>query len=371
MENFPQMYVHELTQWPDFYWDDQRLSPLLAEVKAQLQSLSDELSKVGFDDAHEATLRNLTNEVVKTSEIEGEHLDPDLVRSSIASKLGLSDGGVSKNARSVEGIVSVVLDATQNCFDPLDEKRLFGWHSALFPSGFSDLAEIIVGNWRDDSKGPMEVVSGRYGNKKVHFQAPEHIRLPKEMQKFLEWFNTTSDTDIILKAGVAHFWFVTIHPFADGNGRIARAIADLVLAQADGRKQRYYSMSTRIKLDQKAYYEILESSQKGTLDISEWLVWFLNCLKRAMDNAREVLADILQKAHVWEVLKDYSINDSQRKIMNMLLDKTFDGKLSTQKYVKINGGSLDTAARHLNKLVEYGALKKVGLGKATRYELPS
>lgn len=364
------MYVHQLAEWPAFYWDDQRLSPLLADVKAQLQSLSDELSKVGFDDAHEATLRNLTNEVVKTSEIEGKHLDPDLVRSSIASKLGLSDGGVSKNARSVEGIVSVVLDATQNCFEPLTEKRLFGWHSALFPSGFSDLTEIIVGNWRDDDKGPMEVVSGRYGNKRVHFQAPEHIRLPKEMQTFLEWFNTTAcDTDLILKAGVAHFWFVTIHPFADGNGRIARAIADLVLAQADGRKQRYYSMSTRIKLEQLAYYEILESSQKGTLDITDWLVWFLNCLKRAMENAGEVLADIIQKARVWEVLNTHSINDPQRRIMNMLLDKSFDGKLSTQKYAKINNVSLDTAARHLNKLVDYGALKREGLGKATRYEL--
>ncbi len=363
------MYVHELAEWPDFSWDEKKLSPLLVSVETHLKALGKELSEVGFEDQTEASLRSLTSEVVKTSEIEGERLDPVSVRSSIAQKLGLPHGGLQRSERNVDGIVEVVLDATQKYADPLSEKRLFGWHAALFPTGYSDLSPVLVGGWRDDSGGPMQVVSGPYGNRKVHFEAPAHLRLAAEMEKFIDWFNSENGMDLFVKAGVAHFWFVTIHPFSDGNGRIARAIADLMLARADKMTQRYYSMSTQIHIDKADYYNILEGSQKGTLDITEWLEWFLKCLVRAMQNAEILLKDILQKARVWQFLSGRDINDRQRKILNLLLDGSFEGKLSAAKYSKITNCSTDTAGRDLGRLEEFGVLIRIGQGKATRYEL--
>jgi Fic family protein len=363
------MYVHDLAEWPKFTWNDHGLASLLKDVQIRLNSLTAELSKLGFEDQSEANLRSLTNEVVKTSEIEGNALDPALVRSSIATKLGLAQGGVRRIERSVEGIVEVVLDATQRCEEPLSEARLFGWHAALFPTGYSELAKIIVGNWRDDANGPMAVVSGAYGHHKAHFEAPSHIRLQSEMDKFIDWFNQNQSIDPVIKAGVAHFWFVTIHPFSDGNGRIARAIADLMLARADQITQRYYSMSAQINIDKVDYYNVLETSQKANLDITNWLEWFLECLIRSIKNAENTLVDLLQKTRVWAFLSPCAVNERQRKILNMLLDRTFVGHLNASKYSKINHCSSDTANRDLKELESYGVLKREGKGKATRYEL--
>jgi Fic family protein len=363
------MYIHDLANWPNFTWNSELLFPLLAEAKISLQSLGAELQKLGFQEQSEASLRTLTEDVVKTSEIEGEELDPALVRSSIARKLGLEHGGVHKEDSNVEGIVDVILDATKNCDEPLTEARLFGWHSALFPTGRSGVRKILVGQWRDDRHGPMQVVSGRYGKEKVHFQAPGHLRLPLETEKFFAWFEETNDIDPLLKAGMAHFHFVTIHPFDDGNGRIARAIADLTLARADHLKQRYYSMSAQITVDRKSYYEMLEASQKATLDLTSWLDWFLKCLIRAIQGAEGILQDILRKARVWDYLKSRSINDRQRKVLNALLDDTFYGVLNSGKYAKMTKCSTDTANRDLCMLEEYGVLQRVGKGRGTQYLL--
>jgi len=367
------MYVHELKAWPSLTWREQDLSVLLAEARSRLSTLATELDKLGFEVQDEATLRVLTEEVVRTSEIEGESLDPAQVRSSIARKLGLAQGGVNvavyKEDHHIEGIVEIVLDATRKCDEPLTEKRLFAWHAALFPTGYSGLNKILVGEWRDDHDGPMEVVSGRYGNPKVHFEAPGYLQLPAEMASFFKWFEEAENIDSLIKAGVAHFYFVTLHPFADGNGRIARAIADLSLARADKMKQRYYSMSAQINIEKKVYYDTLEASQKATLDITQWLEWFLACLVRAIMGAEVVLADILEKARVWQSLAQFFINERQRQILNRLLDGVFFGVLSAAKYAKIAHCSQDTANRDLGQLVEYGALIRVGKGKATKYVL--
>ena len=339
------------------------------EAKEHLQKLGAELQKLGFQEQSEASLRTLTQDVLKTSEIEGEQLDPALVRSSIARKLGLEHAGVQKEDRNVEGIVNVVLDATMKCDEPLTEARLFGWHAALFPTGYSGMRKILVAQWRDDRDGPMQVVSGPYGKEKVHFEAPGHLRLPLETERFLTWFEGTNDIDPVLKAGIAHFYFVTLHPFDDGNGRIARAIADLTLARADQLRQRYYSMSAQIRLDKTSYWDTLETSQKATLDITTWLDWFLKCLIRAVQGAEGVLHDILRKARVWDYLKDRAINDRQRKVLNTLLDGTFYGVLNSGKYAKMTKCSTDTANRDLSMLEEYGVLQRVGKGRGTQYLL--
>lgn len=363
------MYIHELKEWPAFIWNPRALSTQLETVRNRLTKLTSKLSALGFDEQEEAGLRVLTEDVVRTSEIEGQILDPAQVRSSIANKLGLPQAGVPKQDHNVDGIVAVVLDATQKCNEPLTEERLFGWHAALFPTGYSGLRKIIVGDWRDDSYGPMQVLSGRAGKETVHFEAPGYLRLPLEMERFCQWFERNGDLDPIVKAGIAHFYFVTIHPFDDGNGRIARAIADLALARADQMTQRYYSMSAQIVVDRNAYYDTLETSQSATLDITNWLRWFLDCLTRAIDGAEITLEDIMQKAKVWDSLKDKEINERQRKILNKLLDKTFFGDLDSKKYVKITHCSPDTANRDLIKLVDYGVLERKGKGKATKYIL--
>lgn len=363
------MYIHELKEWPNFNWNSDALSPLLDRVRKRLSALAEQLATLGFNEQLEAGLRILTEDVVRTSEIEGKMLEPAQVRSSIARKLGLPEAGVHKEDRDVEGIVAVVINATQKCHEPLTKERLWSWHAALFPTGYSELKKILVGTWRDDSEGPMQVVSGRAGNPFVHFEAPGHLRLPLEMEKFCTWFEEVQGLDPILKAAVAHLYFVTIHPFADGNGRIARAIADLALARADNMTQRYYSMSAQIVVERTEYYDTLEASQSATLDITDWLKWFLLCLIHAIEGAETCLEDILRKAQVWESVKGKDVNDRQKKILNRLLDNSFDGNLNSNKYAKMTHCSTDTAVRDLNQLVDYGVLERLGQGKSTKYVL--
>jgi Fic family protein len=324
---------------------------------------------LGFELRDEAHLQTLTEDVVKSSEIEGEALERDQVRSSIARRLGMDIGGLIPADRNVEGVVEMMLDATGNHADPLTEDRLFGWHNALFPTGRSGMHKILVGQWRDDSNGPMQVVSGPIGRQKVHYEAPAADQLPGEMAGFLKWFETPGDLDALLIAGLAHMWFVTIHPFDDGNGRIARAIADMALARSEGSNQRFYSMSAQIRHERNDYYDMLEHTQKGDLDITAWQVWFLNCLGRAIDGAQDTLAAVMDKARFWEQFAKEPLNERQIKVLNRLMDG-FEGKLTTSKWAKLAKCSQDTAYRDILGLIERGALRKdPGGGRSTSYSL--
>lgn len=364
-------YIHELSDWPVFSWDYRKLSGLLAAVRHRQGWLIGRMEALGFPLTAEATLQNLTLDVLKSSEIEGEILDRDQVRSSIARRLGLDIGALAPVDRHVEGIVDMMLDATQNYAQPLSTDRLFGWHAALFPSGYSGLHKIKIGQWRDDANGPMQVVSGAVGKERVHFEAPAAKRLNSEIERFLQWFNGQDDTDAVLKAGIAHLWFVTLHPFEDGNGRIARAIADMALARSEQSPQRFYSLSAQIRQERNAYYDTLEKTQKGSLDITFWLEWFLNCLDRAITNTEETLGGVLYKAHFWQMHKDVLLNDRQRLMLNKVLD-VFEGKLTTSKWAKITQCSQDTALRDILNLVEQGVLEKdPGGGRSTSYSLKS
>jgi Fic family protein len=327
------------------------------------------MEALGFKLRAEAALETLTEEVVKSSQIEGEVLDVDQVRSSIARRLGMDIGALTPADRNVEGVVEMMLDATQDFRKPLTADRLVSWHAALFPTGRSGMAKITVGAWREDSSGPMQVVSGSVGREQVHYQAPTAERLDREMRGFLDWFVNGDPSDLVLKAAVAHLWFVTIHPFDDGNGRIARAIADLMLARSEESAQRFYSMSAQIQRERKFYYEILEKTQKGDLDITPWLEWFLGCLDRAFDGAEAILATILLKARFWDLHAGESFNDRQRIMVNMLLNK-FEGKLTSSKWAKIAKCSQDTALRDIDDLVNRGILTKdAGGGRSTSYSL--
>src|SRR5690606_16317271 len=324
---------------------------------------------LGFDLRSEATLQTMTEEVMKSSEIEGEILDRDQVRSSIARRLGMDIGGLVPADRDVEGVVEMMLDATQKYDQELTDERLFGWHAALFPTGRSGMHRIAVGAWRDDSSGPMQVISGPIGRERVHYEAPKAARVAGDMKAFLDWFNEEQGIDPVLKAGVSHLWFVTIHPFDDGNGRIARAIADMQLARSEQSPQRFYSMSAQIRQERKAYYEILERTQKGDLDITEWLTWFLACLSGAFDGAEAILAGVLGKARFWEKYATVQFNDRQRDMLNRLLDG-FEGKLTSSKWAKIEKCSQDTALRDITDLLERGVLvKDEGGGRSTSYSL--
>jgi len=324
---------------------------------------------LGLSLRSEASLQTLTEEVIKSSEIEGEILDRDQVRSSLARRLGMDIGALAPADRNVEGVVEMMLDATQNYSEPLTAERLFGWHAALFPTGRSGMHKIIVGAWRDDAKGPMQVVSGRIGKERIHYQAVPATRLDQEMDAFLTWFNAEPSTDPVLKAAIAHLWFVTIHPFDDGNGRIARAIADMALARSEGSPQRFYSMSAQIRLERNAYYEILEETQKGDLDITAWLTWFLSCLDRAFDGAEVVLSGVLKTARFWEKHAAAAFNERQRDMLNRLLGD-FEGKLTSSKWAKIEKCSQDTALRDIASLVEQGVLKRDDHGgRSTSYSL--
>jgi Fic family protein len=327
------------------------------------------MQALGFRLQEEAVLTTLTEDVLKSSEIEGEILDRDQVRSSIARRLGMDIGALPPADRNVEGVVEMMLDATQNFKSELTEERLFGWHASLFPTGRSGMSKIIVGAWRDDRSGPMRVVSGPLGQEKVHYEAPAAGRLDAEMKSFLEWFNAEDNTDPIIKAALAHLWFVTIHPFADGNGRIARAIADLSLARSEDSSQRFYSMSAQIRLERKAYYDMLEATQKGELDITPWLEWFLGCLDRAFDGAEQTLAAVFHKANFWKKHAAAKINERQRDVLNRLLDG-FEGKLTSSKWALIEKCSPDTALRDIQDLVDQGILAKdEGGGRSTSYSL--
>lgn len=313
-------------------------------------------------------LQALTEDVIKSSEIEGELLDRDQVRSSIARCLGMDIGGLVHADRNVEGVVEMMLDATQNYGQPLTAERVHGWHAALFPTGRSGMSRIIVGAWRTSADGPMQIVSGPIGRERIHYEAPEAERLHAEMDKFLIWFETAKP-DPVLKAGVAHMWFVTIHPFDDGNGRIARAIADLALARAEGTAQRFYSMSSQIRSERKGYYDMLEITQRGDVDITLWLLWFIACLDRAFDGAEIILASVMRKARFWDSVAHQPLNDRQRKLLNRLLDG-FDGKLTNAKWATIAKTSSDTALRDINDLVQRGILvKQPGGGRSTNYSL--
>ncbi len=363
------MYIWERPEWPTLTWDIESLSNLLAQVSREQGRLLGKMEALGFDLRSEAHLRILTEDVVKSSEIEGKKLDSDQVRSSIARRLGMDIGGLVPADRDVEGVVEMMLDATGNYAQRLTADRLFGWHAALFPTGRGGLQRITVGNWRDDSRGPMQIVSGAVGRQKVHYEAPPAARVPGEMESFLDWFETPSDTDPLLIAGVAHLWFVTIHPFDDGNGRIARAIADMALARSEQSRQRFYSMSAHIRRERNEYYTTLERTQKGGLDITPWQDWFLQCLRRAIEGSPDTLGAVLEKARFWERFAQESLNERQIKVLNRLLDG-FEGKLTTSKWAKLTKCSQDTAYRDILDLVERGALQKdAGGGRSTSYSL--
>jgi len=363
-------FVHESPHGPELTWDQGRLAGVLGAVRYRQGRLLGRMEALGFDFRAEARLATLTTDVVKSSAIEGETLNAEEVRSSIARHLGLAAAGTSMTAgRDVEGVVELMLDATQRHAEPLTAERLFGWHACLFPSGRSGMHRIAVGAWRPVEAGPMRVVSGPIGKESVHFEAPAADRLDREMTAFLNWFEGDRKTDPVLKAGVAHFWFVTIHPFEDGNGRIARAIADLALARAEETEQRFYSLSSQIEAERKDYYLQLEHAQRGGLDITDWLDWFLGCLGRAIQGAEEALSAVRHKAKRWERLSQHSLNERQRKIINKLLDG-FDGKLTSSKYAKLAKCSDDTALRDIRALLDLDVLiKNEAGGRSTSYEL--
>lgn len=362
-------YIHELESWPSFRWDEALIVQRLAPVRHRQGRLIGRMEALGFPLRTEAVLATLTEDVLKSSEIEGEVLDRDQVRSSIARRLGLEIGGLTPADRHVEGVVEMMLDATQKFSAPLNAERLFAWHAALFPTGRSGMTKIIVGGWRDDASGPMQVVSGAVGKERVHYQAPAAKRLKKEMNAFLKWFETKDTLDPVLKAALAHLRFVTIHPFDDGNGRIARAIADMALARSESSPQRFYSMSAQIRAERKVYYDILEKTQKGDLDITAWLEWFLACLDRAIEGAEATLSNVLRKARFWDAMKDQSLNERQRVMLNHLLDG-FEGKLTSSKWAKLTKSSQDTALRDITDLVERGILlRDPGGGRSTSYSL--
>ena len=362
-------YLWEHDEWPDLSWDEGRLSKLLATVSHEQGRLQGKMEALGFDLRNEAHLRTLTEDVIKSSEIEGEQLDPAQVRSSIARRLGMDIAGLVPADRRVEGVVEMMLDATEKFDEPLTDERLFGWHAALFPAGRSGMVRINAGAWRDDRDGPIQVVSGPMGREKVHYEAPPAERVEAEMALFLEWFANPGDGHPLLVASLAHLWFVTIHPFDDGNGRIARAIADMALARSEKSRQRFYSMSSQIRAERKDYYHVLEWTQKGDMDVTRWQDWFLGCLGRAIEESDETLNAVMVKARFWGRFAKEPLNDRQIKAMNKLLDG-FEGKLTSSKWAKIAKCSQDTASRDIKDLIERGALQKdPGGGRSTSYSV--
>ncbi|WP_338098276.1 Fic family protein [Methanolapillus ohkumae] len=375
-------YIYEKKNWPSFTWNEGHLLPVLGRVRNLQGKLFGKMISLGFSLKADAVLLTLTLDVLKSSEIEGEYLNPDQVRSSVAKRLGIDIPEKMSSNRTVDGVVDMMLDATQNYQMQLTTDRLFSWHTSLFPAGKSGIYPITVGNWRKDEYGPMQIVSGPAGKQKVHFKAPDAANIPAEMEKFLNWLNHESghesshetnhksgqkEMDPVIKAGVAHLWFVVIHPFDDGNGRVARAISDMLLARSDGSADRFYSMSTQILKERKMYYSVLENSKD--LDITLWLEWFLNCLERALLSAESVLNQIFKKSEFWTIHKETLMNERQRLMINKLLDG-FDGKLQTSKWAKIAKCSNDTALRDIQDLIEKGILiKEAARGRSTNYEL--
>jgi len=362
-------FIHERPGWPDFTWDGDGLAAALAAVRYKQGRLLGKMEALGFDLRAEASLAVLTSDVVESSAIEGEELNPEEVRSSIARRLGLDVAGLPRASRDVEGVVEMMLDGTRNFEKPLTKERLCDWHASQFPTGRSGMHRITVGAWRTRESGAMQVVSGPLGREKVHFEAPQADRLEQEMTRFVDWFNAPGPIDPVLTAGIAHFWFVTIHPFEDGNGRIARAIADMALARADGTKDRFYSMSSQIAAERKDYYLRLETAQRGNVDITAWLEWFIGCLDRAVDGADGTLGAVLNKARVWQRINRQPVNERQRLVINRMLNE-FKGFLSTSKYAKLSKCSTDTALRDIRELLERGILvQNPGGGRSTSYRL--
>ncbi|MDD2762456.1 MAG: Fic family protein [Opitutaceae bacterium] len=368
-------YIHQLPDWPHFQWSHERLTPPLAAARHRQGLLLGGMRTLGFHFRTQANLENLAAEVIMSSAIEGTVFDPAAVRSSIARRMGLPPEKETLSSREVEGAVDMLLDATQNYGQPLTEDRLLGWQAALFPAGRSGIHRIAVGQWRTPGMDPMTVVSGptsrdQIRRKHIHFEAPTADRLQREVAAFLQWFEATDGTDPVVRAGIAHFWFVTIHPFEDGNGRVSRAIADLALARAEGSALRFYSMSSQIEQEKQGYYRVLETAQKGSLDITGWLEWFIGCFDRAVIGASGSLERIMQKAARWEQFnKIFEPNERQRKVLNALLDAG-EEEISTSKFARLAGTSLDTALRDIKLMVEGGVLKPgAGGGRSTKYLL--
>ncbi len=364
------MWIYEHPSWPNFTWNAESLTDKLADVRYRQGWLLGQMERLGFQLKREATLNTLTSDVVKSSAIEGENLKSEEVRSSIACRLGIPIAGLIPTSRHVEGIVEMMLDATQNFLKPLTKERLFDWHASLFPTRRSGMNRITVGEWRALDSGPMQVVSGPIGHERIHYEAPSAEKLETEMEAFLKWFEGQSNTDPVLKAGIAHLWFVTIHPFEDGNGRIARAIADMGLARADGTSNRFYSLSTQIESEREEYYLQLERQQRGTLDITSWLEWFLVSLGQAISNAEQMLEGVLFKAQLWDKINQNPVNERQRLIINRMLESTFKGHMNTSKYAKLAKCSNDTALRDIQDLKTRGIfIQNPGRGRSTSYRI--
>ena len=362
-------FIHQHEKWPAFTWESDEFVNLLSEARNLQGRLIGKMESLGFDLRNEALLETLTLDVIKSTEIEGEILNPDQVRSSIARSLGLEIAGSVESDRNVDGMVEMMIDATHNCYKPLTVRRLFDWHASLFPTGRKGMTRMTVGDWRKDTAGPMQVVSGAMGKEKVHFQAPDSPLIQRGMMLFLNWFNKSNETDLVIKAAIAHLWFVTIHPFDDGNGRIARALTDMLLAQSDKSTQRFYSMSAQIRIERKQYYEILEKTQRGNLDVTEWIKWFLSCLINSLKSTDLVLKRVLFKADFWNKHSKTILNERQKNLLNKILDG-FDGKLTSSKWAKIAKCSKDTAIRDINDLIDKDILQKEPAGgRSTNYEL--
>ena len=362
-------WIYENGDWPNFRWDDTRLAPRLADTRHRQGKLLGRMQGLGFTLQQEASLNTLTTDVVKSSAIEGEQLNPEQVRSSLAQKLGIDVGGFTPTSRDVEGIVEIMIDATANYDKPLTAERLFNWHAALFPTGRSGLNRITVAAWRPKSAGPMQIVSGPMGRERVHYEAVPATDVDREMSSFLKWFEGVQNIDPVLKAGIVHYWFEAIHPFEDGNGRLGRALADMMLARADRSKDRYYSLSSQIEAERKDYYAQLERQSRGTMDLTQWLEWFLDCLGRALEAADETLSYVLYKAKLWDRIAQHKVNDRQRLVLNRMTDG-FKGHMTTSKYAKIAKCSPDTALRDLKPLIDYEILiQNPGGGRSTSYRL--
>jgi Fic family protein len=362
-------YIHQKENWPNFEWNDKSLIDLLSEVRNLQGKIVGKMEVLGFNLRNEAVLETLTLDVIKSTEIEGEILDVEQVRSSLAKRLGIQIENSVYSERNVDGVVDMLIDASQKFNTELSKERLFDWHFSLFPTGRSGMYKLKVGDWRSDTTGPMQVVSGAMGNEKVHFEAPNSELIEKEMMLFLSWLNSNEKIEPVIRAGIAHLWFITIHPFEDGNGRISRALTDMLLARSDGIPQRYYSMSSQIRLERKAYYEILEKTQQSSLNVTDWLVWFLNCLLNSLKSSETVLNKVLRKHNFWNTYATEIQNERQKRMLNKLLDG-FTGKLTTSKWAKINKCSQDTALRDIQDLIEKGIMQKENAGgRSTNYEL--
>ena len=366
----PRKYIHQLSAWPNFQWDQERLLNPLAQVRHEQGRLVGRVEGLGFSLRAEAELKTLTLDVLKSSEIEGEILDAGQVRSSVARRLGVDIGGLEHVDRQIDGLVEMMLNATREYQEPLTKMRLFDWHAAMFPTGRSGMTKISVGSWRTDTGGPMQVISGPIGKETVHFEAPGADRIDEDMAVFLDWLESDVAIDPVLRAGLAHLWFVTVHPFGDGNGRLARAITDMMLARSEESSQRFYSMSTQIRLERKDYYQILERAQSGSMEVTGWLEWFLGCLSRALSGAQDTLSSVLHKAEFWNRIRSSTINPRQQTMLNRILDDEFKGHLTTSKWAKMTKCSQDTAHRDILELMKAGVLSKnPGGGRSTSYSL--